>query len=360
MSAETILVIIVTLSTFLLLAIIIWKNSNQTSFLYSNARISARSTFILTGDKMLQLSKLNTLPELINSLKDTEYYPFLESINKRNIREFNSALETGFIHSLSDIQKISPKGFQSVFTVYTKIFESKLIKTFFRANFSKIEIDKKLLEPIGTINPVLLQHLHDTKTIADMKLVLRDTTYAKLFEKEYSSIEEFDSDLEKMLMSEIDSVIKRLKVYDRKALLSIFSKRREIKNILMLIKFRIRGLNRKTQKEIIELARFDEDKLVDAPTLKDFVNEFKGTEYEKPLQNALIKYEETNNYYSFEKELLKYYYDFVTDDDLMHTIGPYPIISYITKKEIEQKNLLIIAKGIISDLSKQDIEDMII
>jgi vacuolar-type H+-ATPase subunit C/Vma6 len=248
----------------LALATAIIKNSGQSSFLYANARITARTTYIMDKAKLSSLLDSKNLPELINNLKDTEYYPYLESIDKTSMTQFNIALEKGLINSLNEIRNISPKHFKKIFDVYTKIYESKLIKTFFRSRFSKIKIERALLEPIGEINPILMKHLHDTKSIADIKLVLRDTEYKKLFEKEYKNIEEFDLELEKSVLNDIDDSLKEIKTFDKKILSEIFLKRREIKYILTLLKSRLRN----KRLEDIEIKDIDIKKAIDLPDLK--------------------------------------------------------------------------------------------
>ena len=84
--------------------------------------------------------------------------------------------------------------------------------------------------------------------------------------------------------------------------------------------------------------------------------------YWRKFSSKILDYrhDKDENYYSFEKRLLRHYYDFVVNNELSHTLGPYPIISYFTKKEIEQKNLLILAKGITAELDKQKIGEMLI
>ena len=102
------------------------------------------------------------------------------------------------------------------------------------------------------------------------------------------------------------------------------------------------------------------EKTINSKDLKEFVKNFQSTEYSEPLNNALKDFEKNDDYYGFEKELLRYHYNFIKNNDLIHSIGPYPIISYITKREIEEKNLLIIAKGIVSGLEKDKIKEMTI
>jgi V/A-type H+-transporting ATPase subunit C len=336
------------------------KYTSQSSFMYSNARLVARTNYLIDGNKLSSLINSSNLSEMISKLKDTEYYNYFEGINKNNIKEFNSAIEKGFIDTIKELKKISPKKFIKVFDVYTIQNEAKLIKTFFRSRFSNIKIDERLIQPVGTIDAIMIKHLNDTKSIADLKVVLRDTSYAKILDKEYKTIEEFDSTLDKKMLLEITEEMKKLRFFDRKLIMQIFKKKRDIKFIQTLLKFRIRNLEKEKQEELIKTSGFDVKAAINSKDLKEFVNCFEKTEFYESMQKALSEYEKNDNYFSFEKELYSHYYHSIIDKDLDHPIGSYPIISYITKREIELKNLLIVAKGITSEISKEEIKRMII
>ena len=62
----------------------------------------------------------------------------------------------------------------------------------------------------------------------------------------------------------------------------------------------------------------------------------------------------------FEHELYKFYKKFVFCQDLAHTLGPYPLFSYLIKKEIEKRNLFIISRGIDAKFSSNEIKEMIV
>ena len=136
----------------------------------------------------------------------------------------------------------------------------------------------------------------------------------------------------------------------------IFQVRKEIKNILTLLKLRIRGVQ---PKKYLESKLFNAEESLKMD-MDSFINQFDKTIFNKPLQAAHSHFKESGNYYCFEKQLWRTYLEFVSNDDLRYPIGPYPIISYLSKKEIEQKNLLIIAKGIISELTADEIKEMLI
>ena len=334
------------------------NTSRQSAYFYSNARIASRR--VLSGKDFLDVAKARNLGELIGFLKETSYFPYLENINRNDIRQFNMAVEESLVHTLHEMKDISPSRFRPVFDAYTKSIESTVIKTFFRSRFSRVDIPENLLRPIGSINSVLLKHLSDTKTVADMKVVLQDTEYGAIFSREYASIEEFDIAMGESVFLSVHKTLSRLKLYDQKAILDVFRRRKEVRDILRLLKFRIRGVSKERQRAFFGPDSTAMNNAIDAPTLPEFTGSFHGTEYEKPLLQAYQEYERYDDYYSFERELLRHHYDMVDQNALAHSIGPYPIIAYITRKKRERRNLFILAKCITAGFSQEDIRRRII
>jgi V/A-type H+-transporting ATPase subunit C len=345
-------------AAFIMLAAAMWKYAGEGSFLYANARLVGRLELILERNKLERLMYATSLVEFVNMLKDTEYANLLEGIGK--VTELNIALEKGLINSIKEIKEISPKKFKRIFDVYMRIYEAKIIKIFFRARFADIEIMEELLEPFESMNALLVKQLKETKTIADMRVVLEGTSYAGLFDKEYKTIEEFDAGLDKRVMGQIDDMLRKSRFYDKEAIMGIFERRNEIKGILTLLKLRIRELPKEKQEGIVELRCVDVDKAIEAKDMLQFVNVFEGTEYGEAMKKALDEFRKKDDYYSFERELWRHYHSKVVEKDLGKPIGPYPIISYITKKEMEQRNIMIIAKGIMTGKAKEEIKGMMI
>jgi len=102
------------------------------------------------------------------------------------------------------------------------------------------------------------------------------------------------------------------------------------------------------------------DDLVYAKGVKDLVDKCKGLEYHSVLETALAEYEVDKSLSHFEKELLKLYKKKVDSQELAHFQGPFPLIAFLVKKELEQRNLLIITKGIESGFSNQEIKELIV
>jgi vacuolar-type H+-ATPase subunit C/Vma6 len=197
-----------------------------------------------------------------------------------------------------------------------------------------------------------------------MGVVMAPTKYAKIFDNKYSGLEEFEVSLDQFVFNNFVDTTKKTKMHDGKAIIDILNKKVDISNILALLKFRIRGTEKEKQKSLLinngtDLClRFE--KIINTETLKDFVEEFKNMPYHEPLTKALEKYEKDNALSHFENDLFRFFKKFVVSNDMGHTLGPYPLFSYLIKREIELRNLFITSRGIDAKFSTEKIRGMII
>jgi len=332
-------------------------------FLYANARIQSRTNYMVTDALLLSLIDTKSLKEFRSLLRETDYGEELEK-NNEDLRSFHAAIEKGFISSILDLVKLSPKKSKPLFDAYLMFFEVKILKIVYRARFMKLKVDEALVYSIGNINENLLKHLLATESIADMGVVMAPTIYAKIFEKKYETIEDFEVKIDEFILNNFVDIIKKTKMYDGRYITEILNKKIDISNISALLKFRIRGIEKEKQKALLidnktELClRFD--KIIGAETLKDFAEGFKGLSYYEPLKKAFEKYDEDESLSHFENELYGFFKKFVVGNDLGHTLGPYPLFSYLIKKELEQRNLFIISRGIDAGFSAEKIKEMVI
>ncbi|MBW2983939.1 V-type ATPase subunit [Candidatus Woesearchaeota archaeon] len=332
-------------------------------FLYANARIQARTNFMVSDALSLELAEAKSLKEFRSLLRDTEHGEELEK-SEEGLRPFHVALEKGFISSILELVELSPAKSKPLLKAYLMFLEAKILKIIYRARLMNAEIDESLVYPIGKITENLLRHLLDTETIADIGVVMAPTAYARIFEKKYESLEEFETAIDEFVFNNFVGVIEKTKMYDGKYIIDILNKKIDISNILALLKFRIRGTEKEQQRDLLVdnksdlCLRFDE--LIKAETLKDFVEVFKGLPYHEPLTKAFERYEKDSSLSHLENELYRFFKEFVVSNDLGHTLGPYPLISYLIKKELEQRNLFIISRGIDAGFPPERIKGMLV
>ena len=332
-------------------------------FLYANSRIQARSNYMVNNSLLLNLAEAKSLKEFLSLLRETDYGEELEK-SKYDLRSFHSALEKGFINSLLELVELSPKNSQPLFDAYLMFLESKILKIVHRARFMGVKIDGGLVYAIGGVDENLLKRLLETETIADVNVVMKPTTYAEVFEKEHPNLEEFEVEMDKFVFNNFVDVVKKTKMHDGKYIIDMLNKRMDILNISALIKFRIRGVEKDRQGKMLidngtDLAkRFD--KLINAESMKDFVEVFQGLDYYEPMSQALEDYDKNGAMAHFETESYRYFKKYIISNELSHTLGPYPLFSNLIKKELELRNMFIISRGIEAGFSVEKIKRMVI
>lgn len=358
------LLFVFSLSLVIVVMVSVIRNVMPVSnFLYANARIQARSNYMITDNLLVELMQAKSLKEFRSLLRDTIYGEELDKSNE-DLKGIHGSLEKGFMNAFFELIGLSPDKSKVLFNAYLMFFEAKILKIIYRAKLMKLTVDESLVFAVGNIDNNLLKHLLTTQTVADLKVVMEPTPYAKIFEIEYSSLEEFEVKLDEFVLNNFVEIVKATKMYDGKYIIDILDKKIDVLNILALLKFRVRGVDKEKQTNLLVhnktnlCSRFD--KLIKAETLKDFVEGFKGLPYYGVLVKALEMYEKDSSMSHFENELYRYFKGLVIKDDLKHTLGPYPLFSYLIKLELDQRNLFIISRGIDAGMTGEKIKEMVI
>lgn len=335
-----------------------------TPFLYANARIQAGSSRWISSNRMKELAELKSLDELENALRESDYGEELEKAKKNDLRDMHAAIERGFGRSLEELRETSPDKFKRIADAYIMFLEANVLQTIYRAKFFGNRLDEGLVFSIGNISPIVLKHLIETETVSDMGVVMSSTLYRGVFHKRYENVEDFDAAIEELVLNNFIETVKKTKMHEAEYINGIINKKVDILNLLALIKLRIRNIDKDKQlrymvKNKTELAGRLKS-LIFADTLHDFVEAAKGLPYHEALTKAMALYEKDESLFHFENELQRFFKSYASDLDMAHTLGPYPLMSCLIKKEIEKRNLFIVSKGIDSGFSADRIKEMVV
>ncbi len=363
MQQEILVLIFVIVFTAVIMIYVVKKVMPVSSFIYSNARIQGKSNMLISDQRMRDLTESKSLRELINKIKDSDYIQEVDKVNIDELGKIHSALEKSFLRSVEELQDLSPKNIKKLLEAYMMFFETKILKTIYRAKFSNTELNEDLVFPIGNIDEITLKHLLEAKTTADIGVTLEPTPYSKVFKQKYQTTEEFEIALDNFVLNNFIEQSQN-KMYDAIYIVDMVNKKADILNILALLKMRLRETDKEKQKNLListetELSKRFND-LINSKDLTQFVEICKGLPYHEALSNALEQYNKDSLLAHFEYELFRFYKKFVVGAELAHILGPYPLFSFLTKKEIENRNLFVISKGIDSKLKPEQIRGMII
>ena len=360
-------VIIVGFSMLLIVVIfayVVKKVTPVSSFLYSNARIKARSNYLISEKLFDELLGCKSLSELRSALQETDYYEELEKVGKLELKNFHKAVEKSFMGKTLELRELSPDRVKPVLDAYLMFMESKIIKTVYRAKFFKHSLSEELVFPVGNVDDVLLKHMLNAESLADLNVVMSSTVYKDVFSEEYKTIEEFEVTIDEFVFNFFKGVVDKIKMYEGKFVVDILNKKIDIFNILALLKFRIRGTEKESRVKCLVMndselsGKFNE--LAQEDSLKGFVDKCDKLPYHEALNSALEKYEKDGSMSHFETELFRFFKRFVLEQELYHSMGPIPLFCYLVRKDIEKRDLFIISRGIEDRFPAERIKEMIV
>ena len=333
-------------------------------YIAADTIVSARASFLIKGKRMEDMIGRKSVPEFVNALQNTEYFEHIAQ--SKSIVELHSGIEKAFMKSITEIEDMSPDKFKPVIQAYISIYETKIIKAFYRSRMyrSLAELNDNMLFYVGEITPFLLQELKNSKTTSDVSAALSRTKYAPVFSKDFSTVNDFEAEIDSFVFSEFARQVKKLKGGLTMPVLKILNSKFDIMNILLILKFQSRKIpaekrqgylikNNSPAYHIIEGAAQSSS----PGELYEFINH---TAYAPAFLKALEMYKADGSYSHFEYQLLKYHYRWVEDLELFYPQGPFTIIAYLSRKEAEMSNLLLLSKAMFFDIPEQNLREMIV
>ncbi len=326
-------------------------------YLYANTRISYRSKNLIGKNKFKALIDIKNLKDFIQSISDSGY--LVNHKDRIDISSVHDTIQNSHLHEIEQIISMSPKALSKVLVSYKCFFEAKILKQIYRAKKKGDQLSLDKLPSFGIFSPRFNDRLIQA-TIPDLKVIMAYTIYSKIFSEDYENILDFEKALDNFVMSRFNKTVNSLKLYDKKANISLLKMYIESQEMLILIKSIIRGEDLKERMDIASgLSLPIANDLAESETLDTFVAKTKNTIYYKPLSKALGKHYTDQGLYHFSAALYASIRKFIEDNELMHYQGPFQILSYLLKKEIEKTNLYAISKGIESGFSQEQVMGMV-
>jgi len=369
-----ILLILASIVVFLVIIIYILKYViDLAPFAYTNARIRSMEARLLSKDKLDELIEAGGINELIGFLDDTEYGPYISEV--MNELHDPIAIEKALNMHLADVYQtlstISPDEAKKTLNLLAKKFDIKNIKTLLRAKYVGLNEEEtfKLLIPLGTIPVNKLRELSETKSVDEVVSGLEGTEYAPVLSEALAKFEQTNNllplelALDKYLLEKLWKTV-GIEGKEKDLFKEFIGRMVDIESIKVILRGKADKLPSDVLSEYLvnvgyELAPWKLKELADADSIEAVVSSLEGTAYAQILADAMEEYEKTKSVYAFEKALDKYLVELGKKLSLRKPFGVGPIIGLITAKELEIRNLKIIIKGKIENLSSNQIRTLI-
>ena len=313
-------------------------------YLHPNARVRARKGRLFDEKQISELVEANNVEEITNYLRGSpDYAEYLDNYT------LEKALDIQLGETYDLVSRMAPKEIQSSFKVMAKKSDIANIKSLMTAKEAGLsqEATEELLVPTGSLYEDL-QRLTDVDTVTDVVAGLDGTEYAPILEEVLPEYEKtgmvlpLESALDKYYLDKLLASSETPSDENKQILYSYVGNQVDVANIKLILRAKVDGLDY----DAISPYMIDSGYQLREWKLKDLMeSSLEGTKYSEVLTDVLPEYNETGSVALFEQALDKFLVDSAKSYSMKKPLGIGPIIGFLSQKEVEVKNLKVIARA---------------
>ncbi|HEY0196053.1 MAG TPA: ATP synthase A1 subunit C [Methanobacterium sp.] len=321
-------------------------------YTYPNARVRARKGRLFTEKQFSEIIEAEDLEGVKNYLRGfPEYAKFIDQY------PIEQALNAQLAESYDMLAKIAPGRNRAAFQLLLRKWDVENIKSILVAKDAGLSVEEtgKLVVPYGKLTD-RLDALVNAEGITDIISILEGTSYPQILEDGLPAYQEtgmllpLEAALDKYVLVNMLRTVATPSDENASLLHEYIGNIVDANNIKIIIRAKADGL----KYEDIEAYMISDGYQVRDWKLKDLlesedvagvINGLEGTDYAPYLSEALSEYSSKGSIAVFDAALDKYVSKTAKNISLKNQNGIGPMIGFLHKKEIEIKNLKIIARG---------------
>ncbi|OQD58458.1 A1AO ATPase, subunit C [Methanobrevibacter arboriphilus JCM 13429 = DSM 1125] len=321
-------------------------------YLQPNARVRARKGRLFNEKQLSEIIEADNIEEVTNYLRGFKDYA--DYVDKYPIEK---ALDVQLAESYNLISRIAPNSVKDTFSLLAKKVDISNIKSLIAAKEMGLSREETLnfLIPVGN-HYETFEQLADVKTVSDIINGLDGTEYATLLEDALPTYNEskmvlpLESALDKYFLESILSKSAVATDNNSRLLHEFIGAQVDVANLKLIIRAKNDNLSFDEAGSFLiksgyQIREWKMKDLLESDSVSDIVGRLEGTDYHEVLSESLPEYNEKNSLEVLEKALDNFVYETAKSLSIQNTLGVGPIISYLTKKENEIKNLKLILRA---------------
>ena len=322
---------------------------------YINTRVRTMKAGLIPKSDYMKLSKMS-LPNMARYLQEGCY--------KKEINEFaqkydgldliENAIEANLAATFSKLIRISSNEVSMLIEVYLGRWDLRNIKALMRAKHSKIPLEdtKRALIPCGNISGSLVEELFKTNTVEDLLELAKKKNYiigADEAIKAYNAkgLCNAENVLDKAYYSDLLSHAENMPKQG-KIIRAFIETEIDIRNLKLIFRLKREGFKKEDiLKHILypgaHLGKTELSMLAATPSVDELCIAIKKTHYGRILEESIKKYKDAGSMSPIQTALDKCW---LAKADRMlhqHPLSINPILGFMLSKEIEYKNIRLIA-----------------
>lgn len=321
-------------------------------YAYPNARVRARIGRLFTEKQISEIMETDDLEEFKNYLRGfPEYAKYVDQYT------LEKALDTQLAETYDLIARIAPGDIKDVFKVQLKKWDIRNIKSIITAKEAGLSSEQimELLIPFGELNEDM-ERLIDANTVTDIIAGLEGTEYASLLEDALPAYENtgmvlpLEAALDKYYLENLLRAAANPADENSSILHSYFGSQVDISNLKIIMRAKADGLKYDDISPYMisngyQIRDWKLKDLMEAEDVSGVISGLEGTDYAPMLTDALSEYNSTGSIAPFEKALDSYLTKMAKTLALKKPFGVGPMIGFLSRKEMEIRNLKVIARG---------------
>ncbi|MCK9150984.1 V-type ATP synthase subunit C [Methanobacterium alcaliphilum] len=321
-------------------------------YAYPNARVRARIGRLFTEKQISEIIETDDVEELKNYLRGfPEYAKFVDQY------PLEKALDTQLAETYDLIARIAPGDIKDVFKVQLQKWDIRNIKSMLTAKEVGLNAEQtaNLLIPFGELSENM-ERLADANTVTDVITGLEGTDYASILEDALPAYEKtgmilpLEAALDKYYLENLLRAAANPADENSSILHSYFGSKVDVANLKLILRSKADGLKYDDISDYMisdgyQIRDWKLKDLMESEDVSGVISGLEGTDYAPRLADALSDYNATGSIAPFEKALDAYLTKMAKTLSLKKPFGVGPMIGFLSRKEVEIRNLKVIARG---------------
>jgi V/A-type H+-transporting ATPase subunit C len=321
-------------------------------YTYPNARVRARNGRLFGEKEISEIVESQNVEELKNYLRGTpDYAKYID------IYPLEKALDSQLAETYDLIARITPDNSKEIFRFLLKKWDIKNIKSIIIAKEAGLSQAETLdmIVPFGMLTDKL-DSLIEADNVTEVVNALEGTEYPKILEdaipiyKETGLLLPLEDAMDKYILKNLLRASATPEDDNTSLLHNYIGTMVDVANIKIIIRAKADNLKYEDIEAYMisdgyQVREWKLKELMEAEDVEGVISGLDGTDYAPLLSEAMADFNATNSMASFENSLDSYVVQTAKTISLKNQFGIGPMIGFLSRKEIEIKNLKIIARG---------------
>ncbi|OED30468.1 V-type ATP synthase subunit C [Methanosphaera sp. WGK6] len=321
-------------------------------YTYPNARVRAKIGKIFNEKQITELAESETLDEVKNYLRGHKDYA--KFVDKYPIEQ---ALDANLAETYDLLARIAPKDLKPTFDLMLDQWDIKNIKSVLIAKEAKLndEETRELLVPYGVLKNQQ-DKLLEANTVQDLIVALEGTPYSRILEdalpdfNENKTLLTLESALDNYYYERLLAKSASQADDNTRMLHSYIGTKVDIANIKVILRAKADNLTYDQINPYVinsgyQLRDWKLKEFMESEDMNSLLSSIESSEYGSIIVDHIPEFNATQSITVFDEALDTYERKMAENIFKKQPFGVGPIVGFMNKKEIEIKNLKIIARS---------------